>query len=232
MNIESLFRISYGMYIVGASDGKKLNGYISNTVFQVTAAPPQLAVACSKNNFSAALISASGAFAVSVLRTEFSPDLMGRFGYKSGRDIEKFTNTPHIIGGSGSPIVTQDTLAWFDCRVNQTVDAGSHLLFIGEITDSQLTGLPGDPLTYAWYREVKKGKAPANAPTFVDEQQLRTMQEAQLQNYYCTICGHIYNPAIGDPAHGIEPGTAFDDLPDDWACPVCGADQEDFAPKK
>jgi len=50
-----------------------------------------------------------------------------------------------------------------------------------------------------------------------------------LPKYKCTVCGHVYDPQIGDPDSGIEAGTAFEELPDDWVCPVCGAAKEDFA---
>ena len=51
-----------------------------------------------------------------------------------------------------------------------------------------------------------------------------------MTRYRCVICDYIYDPAAGDPANGVEPGTAFEDLPDDWVCPVCGVDRESFAP--
>ena len=51
-----------------------------------------------------------------------------------------------------------------------------------------------------------------------------------MSKYRCTICDYIYDPAAGDPASGVEPGTAFEDLPDDWVCPLCGADKSNFEP--
>lgn len=51
-----------------------------------------------------------------------------------------------------------------------------------------------------------------------------------MQKYVCTVCGMIYDPAIGDPDSGIEPGTAFEDIPDDWMCPECGVDKSSFEP--
>lgn len=232
MDIDAFFQISYGLYIVGATDGQRLNGYISNTVFQVTAEPPRLAIACSKKNYSAEIITTGKAFSVSVLRQQYDAGLIGTFGYRSGRDVNKFEGVDFITGQTGSPIVTRDCLAWFDCRLEQTFDVGSHMLFIGQVVNNGLTGLTGDPLTYTWFRDVKKGKAPANAPTHISEAALAARPQTNLPKYYCTVCGHVYDPVLGDPAHGIDPGTAFDDLPDGWSCPICGADQEDFALKK
>jgi rubredoxin len=51
-----------------------------------------------------------------------------------------------------------------------------------------------------------------------------------MEKYRCTICGYIYDPSFGDPDFGIKPGILFEDLPDDWTCPVCGAPKEDFEP--
>ncbi|MDD5921718.1 MAG: rubredoxin [Eubacteriales bacterium] len=50
--------------------------------------------------------------------------------------------------------------------------------------------------------------------------------------YVCKVCGYEYNPAVGDPEHGIAPGTKFEDLPADWECPLCGVGKDDFEPKK
>lgn len=52
-----------------------------------------------------------------------------------------------------------------------------------------------------------------------------------MENYFCTVCGYEYNPEEGDPDSDIPPGTPFENLPDDWVCPVCGADKEEFEPE-
>lgn len=172
MDLQALFKISYGLYIVAAQRDTNLNGYISNTVFQVTAEPPRLATCCAKQNFTSELIQASGAFSVSVLSQETPQPIFQRFGYQSGRDVQKFTNLNYQFGLTGAPIVLDYTLAWFDCRVIQTVDIGSHLLFIAELVDSHLIDPDGIPMTYAYYREVRRAKAPKNAPTFLDPKKL------------------------------------------------------------
>ncbi len=233
MNIEAFFRISYGLYVVSSAKGNKLNGYISNTVFQVTAEPAKFAVACSKNNYTAAMIQQSCVFGVSALKKECRAEIIGTFGYKSGRDIEKFSGFQYRKGNTGTPLLIEDVLAWFECEVEQTIDVGTHLLFIGKILDSDLLDSSGEPLTYSYYREVKKGKAPKNAPTFIDpDKYLQKTDEAVFTKYYCTACGYVYDPAIGDPDHGIPAGTRFEDLPDNWVCPVCGTEKADFAKKE
>jgi flavin reductase (DIM6/NTAB) family NADH-FMN oxidoreductase RutF len=233
MNIEAYFKITYGLYVVTTSHKDKLNGYVSNTVFQVTSEPARFAVACSKDNFTAGLIRQSGFFAVSVLKKETRADIIGTFGYRSGKDLEKFSKCKYILGKTGAPILLDDTLAWIECSVEQTVDTGSHLLFIGKALDGDILDATGEPLSYDYYRRVKKGKAPKNAPTYVDPEKLKQQApEPFLQKYYCTACGYVYDPVTGDPEHGIPPGTPFEDLPSDWVCPVCGTEKIDFAKKE
>jgi flavin reductase (DIM6/NTAB) family NADH-FMN oxidoreductase RutF len=232
MNIETYLKITYGLYVVSSCKGEKLNGYISNTVFQVTAEPARFAIACSKDNYTAEMISESHVFSISVLQKETRPDIIRTFGYRSGKDTDKFSRFSYKKVMTGVPVLLDDTLAWLACNVIQTIDVGSHLLFIGEIVDSELLKTNEEPLTYAYYHEVKKGKAPKNAPTYIDAEKLKQQVRSSLPDkYYCTICGFVYDPAIGDPEHGIPAGTRFEDLPENWVCPVCGAVKTDFARK-
>jgi flavin reductase (DIM6/NTAB) family NADH-FMN oxidoreductase RutF len=232
MNIEAYFKITYGLYVVSSVWDNKLNGYVSNTVFQVTAEPAMFAIACSKNNFTAEMIQQSKVFAFSALTKEVRADIIGTFGYRSGKDTDKFSKFNYKQGKTGAPILVDDTLAWFECEVIQTVDAGSHFLFIGSVVDGDLLDAAGEPLTYTYYREVKKGKAPKNAPTYIDAEKLKYQVPADSPDkYYCTACGYIYDPALGDPEHFIPAGTRFEDLPDTWVCPVCGTEKIDFAKK-
>lgn len=227
LNIEAFFKISYGLYIVSTESKGKMNGYISNTVFQVTAEPARFAVCCNKNNLTADMISESGKFSISVLARDAGQELLSLFGYRSGRDVDKFSNTKYIVSDSGVPVVTEDCLAWFECRVNQAVDVGTHILFTAEIIGSDMIDPDGEPLTYAWYREKRKGKSPKNAPTYIEHDEAYDSAGTGTQ-YKCVVCGNIYNPAVGDPDNGIPAGTDFKDLPDDWRCPLCGADKASF----
>lgn len=226
VNPESFSKISYGLYIVSTKHNNRMNGYISNTVFQITSNPAQLAICCSKDNMSAEMISKSGLFTVSALTRDAGQDLISLFGYQSGRDVDKFSSIKYIITEAGIPVVTQDSLAWFECSVKQTIDVGTHILFTGEILKGEITGNSGEPLTYAWYRENRKGTSPKNAPTYIADKPVADKDTAI--KYKCVVCGHIYNPAEGDPEHGIPAGTDFASLPADWKCPVCGAGKENF----
>jgi len=172
INYEALFNVSYGMYIVCSGNSEAGNGYISNTVFQVTSDPPKFATACNKENFTAGIITKTGAFSVSVVSSSVAPELFGRFGYRSGRDYGKFQGLSVKYGETGVPIVLNDTVAVFECRLTDTVDAGTHLIFIGEIIHSEVIDGSAEPLTYLQYRKVRKGSAPKNAPTFIDRSKL------------------------------------------------------------
>jgi rubredoxin len=88
-------------------------------------------------------------------------------------------------------------------------------------------------MTYAYYHQVKKGKTPPKAATYIapDQQEAEpTTERKKMIKYRCTVCGYIYDPKAGDPDSGVKPGTAFADLPDDWVCPVCGVGKDQFEP--
>lgn len=137
MNIEAFFKISYGLYIISSKSGTKMNGYIGNTVFQVTAEPAQVAISCSKENYSSHIIQESNAFSISVLEQTVSSELIGLFGYTSGKTANKFESVHYKTGKTGVPVVLENSIAYFECRVVKSVDVGSHLLFIGEIVSGE-----------------------------------------------------------------------------------------------
>jgi len=236
MNSKAYYKLTYGLYIISSKSGDKMNGYIANTAFQVTASPPQIAISCHKDNLSSSIIKESGLFAISVLKQDVAAALIGTFGFKSGKNIEKFEEVKYTTGVTGVPIVTEDCVAWFECKVVQTIDVGSHMLFIGEVVDNDLLDEDQEPLTYAWYQTVKKGKAHKNAPTYQKPDAVSDASvekaDGQFKKYQCLVCDHIYDEAEGDADTGITPGTRFEDLPDDWVCPTCGAEKADFEEMK
>jgi flavin reductase (DIM6/NTAB) family NADH-FMN oxidoreductase RutF len=167
INYEALFKISYGLFIVCSGNKVKGNGFISNTVFQVTSQPPKFAICCNKDNFTAGIISSTGVFSVSILSIEAAPDLFGRFGYRTGKNFNKLEGLNLKYGEhTGVPIVLNDSIAILECKVDQTVDVGSHFIFIGELLQSEILDNTKDPMTYAYFRQVRKGVAPKNSPTF------------------------------------------------------------------
>jgi flavin reductase (DIM6/NTAB) family NADH-FMN oxidoreductase RutF len=87
MNFKALHKMGYGMYVVGSRKGGRLDGQIANTVFQITSEPPTIAVSINKNNLTHEFIKESKAFTASVLCEDTPLSFVGRFGFKSGRDI-------------------------------------------------------------------------------------------------------------------------------------------------
>ncbi len=224
MDLRALYKISYGLYIVSARLGEKLNGQIANSVFQITSEPPRLAVGICKANLTHKFISESGAFCVSILSKEAPLPFIGRFGYKSGRDTDKFDGVNQCDATSGSPIVLDNTIGHIDVKVEQSMDVGTHTLFVGLVVDAEV--LDGEPLTYAEYHRIKSGNVKPEAKAAPME-----VSEADIvggDKYRCLVCNYIYDPSVGDPEGGIAPGTLFEDLPDDWTCPICGATKDEF----
>jgi flavin reductase (DIM6/NTAB) family NADH-FMN oxidoreductase RutF/rubredoxin len=228
LNIEALFNISYGLYIVSSGTPETGNGFISNTVFQVTSSPVLLAATCHKDNHTCDIIKKTEAFSVSVLNTDCSSKLIGTFGYKSGKDTDKLSGLEIKYGETGVPIILNDSIAVMECKVILQFDIGTHILFVGEVLHSDILDSSREPMTYAHYRRVRKGIAPKNAPTYIDKSLFKPKAETNYKQYQCAACGHIYSEAKGIPEAGIPPGTHFKDLPDDWVCPACGFPKEDF----
>jgi len=229
INLEAFWSLTYGLCVVTSHLDGKLNGQIVNSVIQVTAEPPRIAVSISKNNFTHGYIVKSGVFAVSVLEESTPMTFIGLFGFKSGRDTDKLSQVSYKNGFTGCPLVTENTLSLFEAKVIDQVDVGTHTLFIADVVRAEVLR-QGNPLTYAYYQQIKKGKTPKNAPTY--QQRAPTgetkKQGKTMAQYRCTICGYLYDPAVGDPENGVPPGTPFEELPEDWVCPVCGAPKEEF----
>lgn len=231
MDLRALQKISYGLYVVSSRNNEgKNNGLIVNTVFQVTSKPPTIAVSICKENLTCDYILQSRHFTVSILDKEAQMKFIGLFGFRCGRDVNKFADVDYIEGSTGYPVVLDHALAYLEARVMNTLDAGTHIIFHGEVLNARLTRENCSPMTYEYYHDVKKGTASRNAPTYVADLPKKNdiKEEKKMKKYRCTVCGYIYDPAVGDPESDIEAGTAFDDLPDDWVCPLCGVGKEDF----
>lgn len=244
MKYKAFHKLSYGLYIIATESGGNKYGYIGNTAFQVTSEPAQLAISSHKNNYTTSKILESGKFSLSVLKKEVNTSLIGEFGFMSGTDIDKFRNLETITSETGAPIVVDSSVAWFDCKVVNSIDVGSHILIIGEVLNSDVIS-GEEPLTYAYYREKYKMLAPKNAPTFIEKSKLDSedvpepeekpesestpeVSSDESSSFTCSICGFQYNPEEGDPTAGIPPGTPFEDLPEDYKCPICNAGKEYF----
>ena len=224
LDAKALYKISYGLYIITSKKGEQINGQIANTVFQISSNPATVAVSINKQNLTNEFIKGSKVFGVSILAQEAPLSIVGHFGFKSGRDIDKFQVVSYKKGSSGVPVITEHTLACIEAEVITEVDAVTHDIFIGRITDAEVF-LEGIPMTYAYYQQVKRGSVPPTAPSSALKQ---AEGDEKLDSYVCDVCGYVYDPAQGDPENGVDPGTPFDKLPDDWTCPVCGVGKDEF----
>ncbi|MDD4860162.1 MAG: flavin reductase [Dehalococcoidales bacterium] len=234
MNPKALHKIGYGVYIVSSRKGERLNGQIANAVFQVTSDPPTVAISINKKNLTWEFIKESRVFAVSMLCEGTPMTFIGLFGFKSGRDINKFENITYRIGETSAPIVLDNAVAYLEARVTQEMDVGTHTLFVGQIVNADIL-TEESCMTYDYFHQIKGGKTPKTAATYIAEKPevkppppLKSEVKGDMTKYQCKVCGYIYDPSQGDPASGITPGTPFSALPDGWTCPVCGAAKSDF----
>jgi flavin reductase (DIM6/NTAB) family NADH-FMN oxidoreductase RutF len=145
-----LWDLQCGMYVVTSVKDGRTNGQIANTVVQVAARPAMVSVALNKENLTHEYVRASRVFAVSILAESAPLELIGLFGFKSGRDLDKLSQAKHELGETGCPLVSEHTVSAFEVRVVQEVEAATHTVFIGEVVSTRRLGR-GVPMTYAFY---------------------------------------------------------------------------------
>jgi len=224
MDTSALHTIGYGLYIVCSKKGERFNGQVANTVTQATAEPPAIGVIINKGNLTHEFIKESRVFTASILAKDTPLAFIGHFGFKSGREVDKLKVINYIMGETGAPIVTDHALAFLEVKVSKELDVGTHTIFVGELAGAEILG-EGEPMTYAYYHLVKRGTTPKSAPSYHKE---KKEVAAKMAKYKCSVCDYVYDPEFGDPEGGVTPGTPFEKLPDDWVCPVCGADKSQF----
>lgn len=183
--------------------GEQDNGCIINTGIQVTSQPNRVLIAVNKSNFTHDMILETGAFNLSVLTEKADFSLFQRFGFQSGRDVDKFQGFAHTLRtDNGLLAVTEGTSAWLSCKVASTVDLGTHTLFVADVTDGDT--LSREPsATYAYYQANIKPRPAAPAA------------ETGKKRWVCTVCGYIYEGET---------------LPADFICPICKHPASDFEP--
>ena len=226
MDTNVLHNLSYGLYIISACNGAFLNAQIANVVFQITSNPPKVAASINKENLTYSFIKKSKEFAVSILEESTPLGFIGKFGFTSGRETDKFKDVNFKRLSSGCPIVLDNAICYFSAEVVEEFDCGSHVLFLARLSETGFIKT-GRLMTYEYYHNVKHGTTPQAAPTFLREEIVRKGQKA-VQRYCCRVCNYVYNPEAADPDNGIKPNTAFEGLPDNWVCPVCGAGKGQF----
>lgn len=168
MDPRILWKLSYGVYAVcGQKDGVNF-GCIANSAMQVTAEPASIAVSINHDNFTHGCLAATGRFALCILPESYPPLAIGKLGFYSGRDTDKFAGLEYETS-DGLPIL-KGACGYLICQVRQTLNAGTHTIFLAEVVDGALQS-DAPPMTYAYYHDVIKGKSPKNAPTYRGQEQ-------------------------------------------------------------
>lgn len=209
MDNKAMYKLSYGLFVLTAVDenapGAKVNGCITNTAVQVASEPNQISFAVNKANYTHDMIVRTMKANISVISEDADFELFKHFGFQTGRDTDKFAGyTDCKYADNGIPYITRGTNAYFSIDVKQTVDLGSHTLFIGEPTAMEvLTDAPS--ATYTYYQSNIKPRP--EAPKAEDK-----LPEG-MHKWRCKICGYEY---IGET------------LPDDYICPLCKHPASDF----
>lgn len=157
--------LSSGLYLITAKAGDARCGCVVNTLVQVASEPATLSVSLNKENATTAAILESGRFAATVLAEDTPMELIGTFGFHTSADTDKFAACASALDGAEVPYVTEHGLARFSVSVIETIDVGSHYLFVGVVEEAEVLSA-GDPLTYAYYHAVKGGKTPPKAATY------------------------------------------------------------------
>lgn len=201
MNTKSVYKISYGLYVLTASDGDKENGCIINTLAQQTSSPMQISVTVNKANLTHDMIKSTGKFNVSVIDQSADFSLFKHFGFQSGKNAQKF-GTPDsykfspCYSDNGLLYIKSGTNAFMSGKVVNEIDLGTHTMFIAEMTDAEvLSDKPS--MTYEYYQANVKPKPAAPKKT----------------GWVCKVCGYIYEG---------------ENLPDDFVCPICKHGASDF----
>lgn len=145
-------KLSYGLYIVTSVDGDKINGQCCNTVFQITSEPTRVAIGINKNNYTHQFIEASGKVGIGILGQQ-GHHLVRNFGYRSGRDANKFEGIAYEVGTTGVPIV-KECIAFLEGQVVEKLDCGTHTLYLIDVINGDLH-TDAEPMTYAYFRATK-----------------------------------------------------------------------------
>ena len=166
MNKSAFHQLSYGVYVVSTWDNGRATGCTANSAMQITSDPATIAVSINHDNYTNQCIQSTGRFAISVLGENTDPGVIGTFGFRSGKDYNKFDDVKSVLKGN-MPVVA-DACAYIACEVIDKMETSTHTVFLGKVLDADILK-KDEPMTYAYYHNVIKGKSPTNAPTYIAE---------------------------------------------------------------
>lgn len=202
MDEKAMFKLSYGLFVLTARQQDRDNGCIINTALQVTADPNRICVVINKANLTHDMILETGFFSISVMSTEADFSLFKRFGFQSGRDVNKFEDfSDYGRAKNGTVFITEGTNAYISGEVEQSIDIGSHTLFISKVTDMKILS-EASSATYDYYQKHIKPKP----------EPVGKSKEGKTI-WRCTVCAYEYEG---------------EELPDDFICPICKHPAADF----
>ena len=165
LDLTALFNMSYGLYVVSAEAEGQRAACLINTATQVTAEPPCMMVAVNKENVTAGVIARAGSFTVTAVDQTADMPYLGNFGFRTSADYDKFEKYETAVSDLGNPYSPEHACAVYDVKLADTVDVGTHYLFVGEVVAAEkLSAEP--PLTYSYYHTVLKGKTPKKASSY------------------------------------------------------------------
>lgn len=214
MDRNVLKKITYGLYIISTKKNSELAGCVVNAVNQITSENPILAISINKNNYTNKLIKESKKLSINILSKNTSKDLISKFGFYSSKDTNKFKDIDYDVI-EDMPVIKKGICGYIIGDVINIVDVETHDIFLVRITNMAVLN-DDEVLTYEYYQKNMKGTSPKNAPTYIEKE----VENTNSSKYRCIICGHIYDDA--------KENIKFDDLPDDWKCPVCGVGKDKF----
>lgn len=171
-----MFQLTYGLFVLSASENGKDGGCIINTATQVTVSPNRITIAVNKQNFTHDMIERTGLFTLSILDESAPFELFQRFGFQSGRTVDKFAGLSYEKGENGILRPAEHVSAWINGKVVQSVDLGTHTLFVADVEDAELSS-GKTPVTYSYYQANIKPKPQPDAPK---------------KGWRCKVCGYVY----------------------------------------
>ncbi len=174
-DLNALFNIGYGLYVVTSNDGKKDNGLIVNTVTQVTSTPNRIAVTINKENYSHHIIKQSGIMNINCLSTDAPFSLFENFGFVSGRNTDKFASWEILRSDNGLVFLPRYINSFMSLKVEQYIDLDTHGMFICSVTEARVI-TNKETMTYSYYQNNVKPKPKTDGK----------------KGYVCKICGYIY----------------------------------------
>ena len=174
-DMNALFNIGYGLYVVTSRDGDRDNGLIVNTVTQVTNTPNRVAVTINKQNYSHHVIQKTGMMNVNCLDVSAPFSLFENFGFRSGRAVDKFEGIQELRSDNGLRFLPQHINSFLSLQVESYVDLGTHGMFICTVTEARICG-SRETMTYTHYQNEVKPKP----------------DTAGKKGFVCKVCGWVY----------------------------------------